>query len=534
MTTKRTYRGSLPKPDRRGYVRPEVGDQRFTVGNVRDVSQGEMTRRLTAVKDLFEQQCARHEIDVWISTLVPYAKKLARGERLVFTVSSFARSNDGQASEEAQALDQLRDLGLRIEPDDPNVIAKGEAEFQRVIADKIRAEVERAFANVDDHFERFPKSLVERTKNVRRNPDELEVRTFHQAIDAYRQHLAKAGKRQDSGALAPSVKNYRQIAKRLRQETDDFQLFEADRNKLDELFGHWRNRPVSKQTGKRISPDHSKHTMDCLWAIFTWIDEASDWRWDLPKGAKRINRSPIDLDSDRTARRTRRISSNTYNPDQLAVIANELDMLGKLILGVCVNCGMQPAEVGRLEHEDFYLSHPETGAEGCWIVFDRPKTHEYGEWLLWPEVAELVTWGCDRAKRLGTQRLIITETGKPWYRDDWNNPATQFAKWWQAKPSKSASTKGVVTKLSEKDNDFPRYTIKWLRKILPNLARPKYGKEIADLLNARKVDRSGRVAGRDTDRYADRLYDQASKALMELESHFRPFLDALKPGPEED
>ena len=43
------------------------------------------------------------------------------------------------------------------------------------------------------------------------------------------------------------------------------------------------------------------------------------------------------------------------------------------------------------------------------------------------------------------------------------------------------------------------------------------------------VDRSGRVAGRDTDRYADRLYDEAANAMLELEEHFRPFLDALKP-----
>jgi hypothetical protein len=58
--------------------------------------------------------------------------------------------------------------------------------------------------------------------------------------------------------------------------------------------------------------------------------------------------------------------------------------------------------------------------------------------------------------------------------------------------------------------------------------RPKYGKEIADLVNARKVDRSGRLGGRDTDRNADRLYDEAAEAVMNLQDHFRPFQDALK------
>lgn len=39
-------------------------------------------------------------------------------------------------------------------------------------------------------------------------------------------------------------------------------MWELHRNKLDELFGVWRNRPVSEKTGERISNDHAKHTMD--------------------------------------------------------------------------------------------------------------------------------------------------------------------------------------------------------------------------------------------------------------------------------
>ena len=36
--------------------------------------------------------------------------------------------------------------------------------------------------------------------------------------------------------------------------------------------------------------------------------------------------------------------------------------------------------------------------------------------------------------------------------------------------------------------------------------------------------------GSDTDRYADRLYDNVAAALREMETHFRPFFDALKDG----
>ena len=76
-------------------------------------------------------------------------------------------------------------------------------------------------------------------------------------------------------------------------------------------------------------------------------------------------------------------------------------------------------------------------------------------------------------------------------------------------------------------NDFPRHTIKTLRKVLPNLIRPLKGQEIADLANARKVDDNGTIGGRDTDRYADRLYDNLADAIRELEREFRPFLNVL-------
>jgi hypothetical protein len=45
--TKRINRGRLPIPDSRGYVRPEVGGQRFIVGNFKEVGTSEMERRLS-------------------------------------------------------------------------------------------------------------------------------------------------------------------------------------------------------------------------------------------------------------------------------------------------------------------------------------------------------------------------------------------------------------------------------------------------------------------------------------------------------
>jgi hypothetical protein len=57
IMAKRAYQGGMPKPDRRGYYRPEVGGVRFIVGHKNEVSEGgEARRRLEAVRDLFNRQ----------------------------------------------------------------------------------------------------------------------------------------------------------------------------------------------------------------------------------------------------------------------------------------------------------------------------------------------------------------------------------------------------------------------------------------------------------------------------------------------
>ena len=406
----KSYRCKLPKPDKNGDVRPEVGGKRITVGNIRDVSTGEMERRLDAIRDLFDRQCQHHSIDGWSGWLTPYAKKIGKGQNLTLHVSNHARKNNGQASEEAQGLQVLHDLGLDVVPDDPAVIASGEMELKSWIDSSVRDAVATAVADVNDRLGRsLPPTLVERLRSTPpADPSSVETRTFHQTIDAFREYRLKTGKRQDNGKPSPSVQNDLYLSKRLKKTVDDFAIWELDKNKLDELFAHWRNRPMSDRTGKRISSDYAKHIMDCLWAIFVWLDEA-DWKWEYPKGARRIKRTTEPLDSDRKKRRSRRISGNTYNPDQLVLIAQKLDKFGKLILGVSVNCAMQPAEIGRLEADDCYQEHPETQQKGHWIVLDRAKTHEYGEWLLWPEVAELVLWGKQRAEDLGCERLIVSK-----------------------------------------------------------------------------------------------------------------------------
>ncbi|MBB02247.1 MAG: hypothetical protein CMJ47_06345 [Planctomyces sp.] len=528
-----TYRTKICKPDKRGYYRPEVGGKRFTVGHKTDISEGEAQRRRDALALLYDRQRQIHGLEKWANWVLPYASKLAKGEQIVFEVSDRARMDSGQASEEALMLERLREVGLAIAPTDPETIAQGERQLREWIDQRVRAAVSQTIAQTSEHMG-LSGVLAERITGTLPNPTESETRTFHEAMSAYRKHVEKNGKRLDDGKLAPSPNNYIDWSRLLENAEADFAMWELDKPKLEEIVSKWKNRPVSASTGERISHPHAKHMLDVLWAALTFVDESPNWKWSFPPGTRRIKRTPIRLDSDRKKSRARRIAGTTYNPEQLAIIARQLKPLGKLVLGLGVNCAMQPAEFGRVEIEDFYDVHPETGEKANWIIFDRPKTHEYGEWLLWDEVATLVRWGIKRAKSLNSERLVVQNNGKHWYRDGTGNPAGRIGNWWQGRPCPGDPTHiGIVTKLERDVEGFPRYTIKTLRKILPHLIRPKYGKEVADLVNARHVDNDGRIAGSDTDRYADRLYDKVAEAIREMESHFRPFLDALGEGLDE-
>ena len=488
--------------------------------------ENEMLRRMNAIKDLFQNQCDYHDVGYWLDWVLPIAQKIAAGEQpVIFPVSAYAAANVGQATEEATLIELFRDMGVEIAPDNQSVIAAGEQKLQQMIDQRINRLLHDAKSHVQYQLGLSP-SMATRISTPN-NPATAETRTFFDALQAYRTHLDETGKRRDDGSLAPSPRNYKRWSLRLEEHHENFSVWSLDYDRIQKLIAYWRNCPVSKKDGKKISKSYAKHILDCLWDVVLWLDASSSWKWDLPKGADRLKRTPYSTETDREKTQTRRVSGMTYDVDQLAIIVNGLSKFEKMIVGISVNCAMQPAEVGRLEVDDFYDLHPETKKVSDWIVFNRPKTHHYGEWLLWPEVAHLVRWGIRRSQRIGVERLVVDENGTPWYQEQWQNPSMRFSKWWQAKPSKTSSREGVVTKLSRERDGFPRNTIKTLRKVLPNILRPMYGQEIADLVNARTVSYNGTLGGRDTDRYADRLYDTLARALKELEQRFRPFLDAL-------
>jgi hypothetical protein len=489
------------------------------------------------VRDLFDQQCEKLGLSHWHGDVLETARQLAAGRpaTVQFDKGDGPRLSRGVGKwienylgipDPVQEYEDKQLARLVFATGASPAAPEHYRQVMVAISEVVRKQVQRAVAEITGKAtEQFGPAV---TGKVPADPSQSETRTFHEALQAYRDHIERTGDRNERQELRAYPRRCQDRARWLEAAHADFPLFQLELARLEELVSHWRNRPPTA-LGKRCSPDHSKHMMGELFRMLCWLENQPDWKWEMPKGAKSIKRKPVTLEQDYIAKRVRRITASTYTPEQLAVIAKRLDRCGKMILGLAVNCGMGPAEFGRVEVDDVLLNqrHPEAHLLGIdwvanWIIFDRRKTGEYGEWLLWSPVADLLNWGMERNRSLGVKRLVVRDNGKNWYADHTENAAAYLGKWWQSQPSKTDPHSGVVTAIAKEIEGFPRLTLKTLRKVLPNAVRPDYGKEVADLAVAHSLGRSAMV-----DRYSDKPYRKLHEAIRALEAKFAPFLDAL-------
>lgn len=469
--SKRAYRGGVPKPDKRGYYRPEVGAVRFTVGHKSEVSEGEAKRRLEAIRELFNRQAGSSESD-WHSTALDIAKQLARGQSPV--VIPPAAEDDNPVTEHVRGriygyqVREARKWLPHVAIDEP--LHQKEVASQR---DWLRQEVQRTISELQG-------GVVEEAKRAAPadiDPSKLELRSFFAALNAYRERLKKVGKRDSAGNLSTRVRKQIDRLRYIKEhQQKDFPLWQLDYAELDEITAYWANRPPTRK-GKRCSREHARDMLKDWWAFLRWLDKDSQWLWRFPERAEELKRPPVKLPEDNTSEPFSTINKPTYSPNQLAIIAEEADDFGRALIALCVNCAFGASEVGQWSTKLYVIrkAHPHAATIGfrssdtdSWITGKRPKTGVYGEHLLWPEVAEAILPFLD-----GRPVLPVTKKGSLWYRTHSSNPQTAFGRWWSR----------LVVKAKRKNPDLPEYPFGSLRDTFPDVIRSeiKGGGEIASL-----------------------------------------------------
>lgn len=155
---------------------------------------------------------------------------------------------------------------------------------------------------------------------------------------------------------------------------------------------------------------------------------------------------------------------------------------------------------------------------------NRPKTHIYGEWWLWPETVVYAQKAIERAERHGSQRICCTRRGTPLYRDSSKSPQSQLNKLWSGRESGTRKATGLVTRVADSNANIPALPFKTIRKMVSNDLRSKYGEELASIQVCH-----GRVSNDSLlHHYAEKPFGRLHQAMREIRELYQPVFDVIE------
>ncbi len=377
------------------------------------------------------------------------------------------------------------------------------------------------------HVER--RLVEEQESQIRRGTlnSKMEVRpvegTLHEALDAYAAHVDRTGERMESGNLKPSQQLRHERVKRFKESHLDVQLALLNLEQCSAMVTFWRNRPETKR-GKRCSRDNARHHISELFRFFRWLDSTEQYTWQIPRGLPAISRRIAKFEHERSLSA---VTRRTYTVEQLAILNQHATPMERLALYLGLNCAMGAAEMGRLLLGDIVLheAHPfstrlrfKSTERDSFVRYFRPKTDVFGEWLLWPPVAEFLPWGIDRAKRIKSNLLLVSENGAPLYAEHSKNAQAGFQNQWN----------DLLGRVRKSHSSFPKLPFGTLRDTLPDILRQNFdgGDELASLCLCHGTPSKGDKL---LECYSNKPFGRLHKATSELFEHFEPVFVVANP-----
>lgn len=254
------------------------------------------------------------------------------------------------------------------------------------------------------------------------NPKQT-ISTLHQAFDAYRGSIERS-----MGVETRAWRKHRlSLVTRLHEEHGDRSLDELGLDQCVQMIDHWRNRPVGRK-GNRLSASCCAKFVNELVRFFRWLDYSHASAWELPRGIEHVTRRVVRLPSDR-----KQLLPNDVTVEQLRLLYQQADKLDRLMICLALNCGLGPAEIGRLTEKNVCLANeasilPHVPSGYAVLRSDFPQTRSYREHVLWPETLELLRWAIERAGTLGQHKLLVTDRGKPMFDTKGRNPSAAITR----------------------------------------------------------------------------------------------------------
>lgn len=273
------------------------------------------------------------------------------------------------------------------------------------------------------------------------------VGTFHEALAAY-EEKRRTDFTEPDGTFDGSGHHFLGIIKAVQERRADFQLAELDFRKCQEEFDYWCDRPEDRRKNKEgnyLTRKTCQNYVGELGRFFEWLHLTGEFGWRKPEDFASLKKKVRTLKTDR--RSIQEMEIKTFSMDDLKLLYKHAIPFERLLITWCLNCAHGAAEIGRVEWDDIFLhqEHPwkaqglklETSEDDCWCGFTRPKSDVLGWWLLWPETVQLLEWWRGECKKnlrrepRSNERILLTQTGAPLYRDESRNAQSSFSNAWR-------------------------------------------------------------------------------------------------------
>jgi integrase len=372
------------------------------------------------------------------------------------------------------------------------------------------------FTPEDQEFSEVGKEVIRSiaTEEIREAQGELAAlegringQTLHQGIDAY---IARLEKLPD---VSGWYRTQRSQCRRLKEHHPDMPLPALGLTKIEEMYDHWRHLPAG------IAPATARNHLIQMNMVFKWLHRNEHFAWRKPDGMEDLKMSIRD---NGTADKP----VETFTVDELRILWEHATPLVRLEMLLALNCGFKQAEISTLRLNEIFLDKPYPGivrtdrpeGKGNWICRKRRKTKVYGEWSLFPETADGITWARANRKHpvtAQTDTLLVTRSGRTLdQRTDGRNKSDKIYNSWR----------NLFKTIRAAGRSVRPLPFKNLEKTATDWLRTKFGWEVANLFTSH-----GKPVKQDTqlEAYSNKPFPALFAALVAWRKHIEPMFASV-------
>lgn len=449
-----TVRKKSLKADSKGIIWVNIG-WKLTKGGSRSqgkVSLGsnlrEAERRLHRIEELWEHIARANEDPQWDDFTFDIAKRMGKGE----TQIPVPMVQEEYAFEYAARVNELikRYPTVHFAVESKDVYEEGNDHWQQMADAHAAATLENA------------------SLDISRRPSAMGDGTLHKAMDAFIEWIKQDYFDVEEGHVNDNGMTKIRQVKTLKEHLKDRSLSSVDYSACDEMFGHFRKRPISNRTKKPMKRKSCQNYVGELGRFFDWLDLQDTFKWRLPERFPRIKRKVDELESDIAADAAEIF---TFDDSQLELLYKYASPLDRLFIALGLNCAFGVDQSGRLKISEVLLDQ-----KPPLISRIRRKKKVLGKHYLWEPTRLLLQWAAQQREKLVNEEsgdfLILKQTGKPfWRKTVGGNRARDIPNYWDR----------LIERIQEDNPAFPKVAFNSLRDTSVNRIRQIAGEEIASI-----------------------------------------------------